>query len=141
MRKALNVIIPIMLLFGCAINQEVIPLASNLQVQKIYIKRNYDKRFDATLDIIIRKLEEKNIDYKIANGSIPSDAEFYLDYGGEFSWDFKTYMSKFVVNIYQNRRIIAGAEYNAKSGGLNLGKFSDIEAKIESIIDECFSNL
>ena len=141
MKRVFVAIIPILLFVGCAINQAIVPLANNLDIQKIYIVKNFDGRFDPALEIIKNKLIEKNIEYKIVNGTPPPDGEFHLDYGGEFTWDFRTYMSKFVVNVYQNGRVIAGAEYNAKSGGFRIDKFANTEQKITSIINECFYNL
>lgn len=141
MKKIVFCIFPLLILCGCAINQHIVPLASNIYIQKIYIERNFDARFDPALALIEKKLEEKGIEYQIVNGSKLNDAEFHIDYGGEFTWDLKSYMSKFTINVYQNSRIIAGAEYNAKAGGFRLDKFAGIESKVNPILDECFSNL
>ena len=50
----------------------------------------------------------------------------------------KVYLAHFTCNLYQDSKQIGLAEYDARKGGANMGKFGPPETKIKPVIDQMF---
>lgn len=59
-------------------------------------------------------------------------------YMGRWSWDLAIYLSYARIDVYNDGRLIGSAEYDARSGGANMGKFVKGEKKIRELAERLF---
>jgi hypothetical protein len=134
----------LIILYGCAIRQEIVPVDAKVaaNIDKVYIMKNFNDRLDPALKLIEQKLDQQSIPNERVNSSqLPEGARFHIEYEGEWNWDMADYLTLFRMSLFKDGRIIGGAEYNAKTGGMRLDKWGSIEDKISPVIDEFLTTM
>jgi hypothetical protein len=98
------------------------------------------------VDDLIPVLEEgfarHGIKTQIFHDTRPANCTFMLTYAATRNWDLASYLSGAVLTIWKNNRIIAGANYHLKGGGvLSLTKFGSTKEKLDPVIDQLLADV
>lgn len=122
---------------GCAINQTVKPV-QHFADKTVCIITNPAVR-DGFLVSYKQALEAKGY---VAQ-ALPATASIVecavtSTYTANWRWDLALYMSYADIKVYSGGQPTGEALYDAKSAGLNAGKFIDADKKIRELVDQLF---
>ncbi len=135
----LKLILPLLivsLLSGCAISKNVQSADSNTRIQKIYVKDNPKVLMDGLLPEIVTQLQQLGFESEAYTGDRPTNARHYITYTANWNWDMAMYLTYFRATLYDEGRVLGEAEYDAKMGGANMGKFGKTAEKIRPLLTE-----
>ncbi|MFT7680303.1 MAG: hypothetical protein ACI8QC_004309 [Planctomycetota bacterium] len=140
-RLALPLLLVVTLCSGCSITNTVSPLAAPADLQELYLQRN-DKvhmaEFHGALSTLLR---DQGIKVHTVEGEFEPEMVHQATYTANWQWDVTMYLSYFQLLINENGALAGSAEYDARSGSANLGKFGKAVSKIEPLIFELFGRV
>lgn len=143
MKKLL--LLPIALLLlpflgGCAISKNVQAVQRGVKIETIYVAHNDRVLMKDCTNEIVRQLIELGFDAKRYDGERPKDAKVYLTYTANWNWDMAMYLTYFRGTLYEEGRVLGEAEYDAKMGGANFGKFGKTAEKLRPLLTQLLQN-
>ncbi|MBB34180.1 MAG: hypothetical protein CME88_05090 [Hirschia sp.] len=122
---------------ACSIKQNVQPV-SLLAQQEICVIQNDAVRAEF-LTAINRSLSSWSYQVTLLDqGSPVTSCPVTMAYVANWSWDVAVYMTYAQLDVYQDGAISGSAVYDARSGGANMGKFINAEAKVDELIGQLF---
>jgi len=137
----LNKILLSVLLLGvlsaCAINQNVVALKTPLKVQNICIKNNPKVLMkEGFLPELKSQIHSYGIKTSVYEGDIPAGCQYTLEYTANWAWDLAMYLTYMKLELRESGNVIASAEYDARRGGGNMGKFGHTSEKMRPLLKE-----
>lgn len=123
---------------ACTIKHDIRPVAAHTE-RKICIIEDHKVR-EGFLETYKAAMLAKGYEVEVlpqqsgALRSCPLTSMYY----GLWSWDMAIYLSYARIEIFRNGNRIGVAEYDARSGRANFGKFVKGEAKIRELVDKLF---
>ena len=139
--KTLLSIVPLALCCSCSITQEVVPIPADVVVDTLYIRNNAAVHMQGFLPELQRQIEDNGVTVHVYDDTAPDEAQFTLEYIANWKWDMAMYLSFFHADVFEQGRLLASMEYDARSGGANMGKFGDTAGKIRPLVYELFGNV
>ena len=136
MRKVLFAVLPVLLLAGCAIRQQVQPVSAD--IREVCIVENTSVRA-GFVDALRRGLADRGYRVRMLAPTAPLDqCPVTATYSARWNWDLALYMSYAEIRVYRDLRPVGSAVYDATRGGGNLGKFIDADAKVRDLVRQLF---
>jgi hypothetical protein len=126
-----------LVLAGCAITQEVEPMAPTSAaeiciVEDPAVREGFLRELRATL-------ESRGYPVRVLPpGSSTDSCPVTVTYLGRWSWDLALYMSYARIQVFQEGQLAGQALYDARRGSGNVDKFIDAEPKIRELASELF---
>lgn len=71
----------------------------------------------------------------------PGEATYWMTYTANWAWDMAMYLTYFDAMLMEEGRIIGRAQYDARGGGGNMGKFGKTAEKIRPLLIELLQNV
>jgi hypothetical protein len=136
MRKLILVFVAIALSTGCAISRNVVPVDSDEKVEKIYVRYNDAVHMEGLNDELVAQFREMGFDAELFRGDTPEEALHTFIFTANWTWDIAMYLTYFRGTLMEDGRTLGQAEYDATSGGANLGKFGQTAEKIRPLLEE-----
>lgn len=127
----------VLVLSACAISQNVRPVALS-SASEVCVIRNSDVRPDF-LTAIERNIRERGHAVRVLEpGSSSNDCPTVMTYTANWTWDMTMYLVYARMDIFQNGVPAGEAEYNARGGGYNMGKYISADEKVAELVAELF---
>lgn len=137
--KYLPIILSVLLLSGCAISRNVVPVDSGTVIEKIYVLENERVHMEGLVDELVSQILDLGFQSQKYSGDRPDDAKHYLTYTANWQWDMAMYLTYFKATLYEDGRVLGEVEYDAKMGGANMNKFGKTGEKIKPLLLELLS--
>lgn len=123
------------LLSGCAINQKVTPVSTNLEkkiciIDNPAVKNGFLAEYRAALSMKGYASEV------LPQSASITDCQVTSAYTASWRWDLALYMAYAEINIYSGGKLAGNAKYDSLSGGANLGKFINASEKIRELVNQ-----
>ena len=135
--KLVFLVMPLLLLSGCNIKQNVQP-ATTLKTKEVCIINNPPVRA-GFLTAYRQELHKKGYKTKIiAENSPLTSCRVVSTYMGKWSWDMAIYLSYANINVYQYGKLVGNATYDSRSGSGNMSKFIHADEKIQELTRQLF---
>lgn len=135
MIKELVVLVGVLLMTSCSINQNIEP-SQITQENELCIIENRAVR-EGFLKEYKLALSKKGIPYRVVNeSSVPESCQWTSTYIARWTWDLALYMSYTEIKVFHNGSLDGKALYDSTRGGANMSKFIDAETKIQELVDE-----
>ena len=137
MKKFIILSCALFLLQACSIKQSIskLPESSMEKMDEICIIEN-PKVKKSFLPVYTDALKKNGISTKtLAPSSNTADCDFTSTYTALWSWDLVIYMSYAELNIYEKGGLAGNAVYDSRSGSANMGKFIDVDNKVNELVD------
>lgn len=127
-------------LWGCAITQNVTPLA-RLDAKQVCIVENPAVVQEGFLVAYRRVLQDKGYAVQtLPPGSALTACPVTSTYTANWRWDLALYMACADIRVFKDGQQSGQAVYDALEGGLNMSKFIRGEEKIAELVDKLFPN-
>jgi hypothetical protein len=124
-------------LTGCAITQNASPV-TRVERHEICVIENPAVRMDV-FPSYKRALSNKGFLVTSLAADAPLDrCPLTTTYTANWAWDLAVYLVYANFKVYSKGELSGEATYNAKMGGLNLGKFIKGDEKIAELVDQLF---
>jgi hypothetical protein len=130
-----------LLFSGCRITQNVTPVELGVPIRKVYVLENDEVLMEGLLGELLQQIRDNGIDAETYTGRRPVDAKHHVTYTANWAWDMAMYLTYFHITLYEGDRVIGEADYDAKHGGANMGKFGKTKEKIRPLLQELFENV
>lgn len=124
-------------LSGCAINQSVRPVEGT-KIAEICIEQNDAVLMEGFLPTLRRSIEARGVATRVYEGPVPADCRHHLTYTANWQWDMAMYLTYALIEVREGTTVLGTATYDARNGGLNMGKFGSTESKIAPLIQQLF---
>ena len=139
-RLALLVPLVALALFsGCTIAQTTVPPPAGTQITKVYVEDNPKVLMKGFLPEVVTQVQALGFETEVYSGIPPKDAKHTLAFTANWRWDMAMYLFYFQATLMENGRILGTAEYDARMGGGNPGKFGATAEKIKPLLRQLFS--
>jgi hypothetical protein len=91
------------------------------------------------IDAYKRSLNKKGFQVR----QLPSSASIVeckitSTYSATWRWDLALYMAFAEIKVYSDGKPIGEVKYDSQRGGANMGKFIDVDKKIEELVNQLF---
>lgn len=126
---------------GCAISRNVMPVDSDVTIDKIFVLENEQVHMDEMDEEIVAQIRELGFESESYIGDRPDEARYYLTYTANWTWDMAMYLTYFSATLYDDGRVLGEADYDARSGGANPAKFGKTANKIRPLIEQLLSKV
>ena len=126
---------------GCSISQRVIPAPAGTNIDTLYIENNSAVLMSGLVEEIQRQVRSMGYDTKIYSGERPKEAIYCLKYTANWKWDMAMYLTFFHATLLEEDRVLGTAEYDARSGGANVGKFGHTAEQLRPILTQLLVNV
>ncbi|HEU4851781.1 MAG TPA: Sbal_3080 family lipoprotein [Telluria sp.] len=124
-------------LSGCAIQQTVQPVAQ-FEGKTVCIVEN-PKVKPGFLDAYKRTLSAKGYTVRqLAPGASMAECPVTSTYTANWKWDLAMYMAYADITVYNKGAPAGKATYDSRSGGGNMNKFIDADAKVAELVNQLF---
>ena len=124
-------------LAGCSIRQEVQPVVEQPE-EAICIIEDPAVR-SGFLSAYVQVLRERGYEVRILpKGSDLRDCPLTSTYIGFWRWDLAIYLAQARIEVFRDGRRVGQAEYDSRSGGANMKKFVNGEAKVRELAESLF---
>jgi hypothetical protein len=141
MIRRLGALVAILVLGGCAITQNVTPVALTQPEQNLCLVRNSEVVQGGFHDVYVQVLERKGFNVRSLPDRSPVDAcPLLATYEAIYRWDMAIYLARADLRVYAEGKEAGRAVYDALSGGANMGKFIRTEAKLTELVDQLFAS-
>lgn len=134
------VLLLVPLFSGCAISKNVQAVQRGTPIQTIYVAHNERVLMKDCTNEIVRQLTALGFEAKRYDGDRPKEARHYLTYTANWNWDMAMYLTYFRGTLYEEGRVLGEAEYDAKMGGANMGKFGRTAEKLRPLLTQLLQN-
>ncbi len=144
MKKIMSAMVCALVLSGCAVTQNVMPVSSAIEKEsKICIEDNPHVTEPEILDVITKSITSHGYKAEIYR-EIPDDCKYRLTYVAYRKWDFTTFLSQADIRLFEGNQMIGKVFYKLPNGifgggGLSASKWSSTEEKISPLMDELLS--
>ncbi|WP_414665205.1 Sbal_3080 family lipoprotein [Horticoccus sp. 23ND18S-11] len=125
---------------GCAIVQKVSPIESSPTISTIYIQKNPNVHMEGLLPEMVQQLTTLGFKVETFDTERPKDATHWMIFTANWQWDMAMYLTYFKATLMEDGKILGSAEYDARKGGGNMGKFGKTAEKIRPLLIELFQN-
>lgn len=71
----------------------------------------------------------------------PKEATYWMTYTANWNWDMAMYLTYFQATLMEDWKVLGRAEYDARKGGGNMGKFGKTAEKIQPLLVDLFQNV
>lgn len=126
---------------GCSISKNVMPADSGTTISKVHVLENENVHMDELVNELVSQIEQLGFESESYLGDRPDGARHYLTYTANWSWDMAMYLTYFNATLYDDGRVLGEVEYDARSGGANMGKFGSTANKIRPLLEELFAKV
>jgi len=127
------------LLSACAINQNVVALDQSHKITSVCIKNNPKVLMkEGFLPELESQIHSHGIETSVYEGNIPEGCQYSLEYTANWAWDLAMYLTYLHIEIREDGNVIASADYDARRGGGNMGKFGHTADKMRPLLDKMF---
>ncbi len=124
---------------GCAIVQNVVPMPNAQNVTEIYVVHNPKVLMEGFIDEMCSQIRNMNINVIVVSSTaeVPKDT-VYMTYTANWNWDMAMYLTFFEAKVYTDGRLLGYAVYDSRKGGANMGKFGTTAEKIRPLLSQLF---
>lgn len=136
MNRMILLVIAVLLLAGCAISENVVPVDSDHLIEKIYVRYSDDVHMEGLNDELVSQFRSLGFNAELYKGDTPDRARHTFIFTANWTWDLAMYLTYFHGTLYEDGRMLGEAEYDARSGGANMGKFGSTANKIKPMLTE-----
>ena len=84
------------------------------------------------------QIHSHGIETSVYEGNIPEGCQYSLEYTANWAWDLAMYLTYLHIEIREDGNVIASADYDARRGGGNMGKFGHTADKMRPLLDQMF---
>ncbi|MEM1446128.1 MAG: Sbal_3080 family lipoprotein [Planctomycetota bacterium] len=126
----------ILTLAGCSISRNVRPVEAAHRIDTIYIEENPRVHMEGLLPEMVTQLEAMGFATQTYLGTPPRRARYTMTFTANWAWDVTMYLTYFRTELWDHGQRIGEAEYDARSGSANLGKFGTTADKIRPLLQE-----
>jgi hypothetical protein len=131
----------VLLLSGCTIVRQVTPVQPGTEISKIYVEQNPALLMNGFAPEVVSQLQQLGFDAELYSKPRPASAKHYMDITANWAWDMAMYLTYFKATLFEEGRVLGTAEYDARMGGANMGKFGKTAEKIRPILAELMHNV
>jgi len=71
----------------------------------------------------------------------PEGSRYWMTYTANWAWDMAMYLTYFDVRLMDEGKVLGHAEYDARRGGANMGKFGKTAEKIRPLLIDLLQNV
>lgn len=141
MNKGVRVVVYALVLSGCAVTQNVMPVSSGIEKgSTICIEDNPRVTEPEILDVIINSVTSHGYKPEVY-AKIPDDCAYRLTYVAYRKWDFTTFLSQADIRLFEGDKMIGKVFYKLPNGifgggGINASKWSSTDEKITPLMDK-----
>lgn len=129
--------LPVVLLAGCAIHQNVRPLDALGETQ-VCIINNPSVR-PSVMTAYQRALSDKGYTVRqLPESAAITDCRVTSTYQANWRWDLAMYMHFAQFRVFVDGKEKGVATYDATHGGANMAKFIDADKKIAELVNQLF---
>ncbi|RFF29953.1 Sbal_3080 family lipoprotein [Wenzhouxiangella sediminis] len=136
MKKTAIIVVAVTFLAGCAISENVVPVDSDKTIEKVYVRYSDDVHMEGLNDELVSQFRSLGFDAELYRGDTPDAAQHTFIFTANWAWDLAMYLTYFHGTLYEEGRMLGEAEYDARSGGSNFGKFGPTASKIKPLLTE-----
>lgn len=126
---------------GCTIAQKVTPVTSNPTISTLYVQKNPNIHMDGLHPELLQQLTTLGFKVESFDTARPPDAKYWMTYTANWAWDMAMYLTYFQVTLMEDGRVLGRAEYDARKGGANMGKFGKTAEKIRPLLTDLMQNV
>lgn len=127
----------VLALAACTISRNVAPVET-AGIDVLCVEHNAKTHMADFEPTMIRLIEARGVKTRVYTDARPDDCRHTAVYSANWRWDFAMYLTYFRIEIFDDFKSVAVAEYDAALGGMNLDKFGPTEAKIRPLIEQLF---
>lgn len=126
---------------GCTITQKVTPVETSPAISTIYLQKNPNVHMEGLHPEITQQLT--TLGFKVASFDTtrPADARYWMTYTANWQWDMAMYLTYFQITLMDDGKVLGRAEYDARKGGANMGKFGKTAEKIRPLLIDLLQNV
>ncbi|MBZ8143390.1 hypothetical protein CLD22_26485 [Rubrivivax gelatinosus] len=136
MKKAIFAVLPVLVLTGCAIRQQVQAVPADLRELCVIENPGVRPGFVSELR---SSLQARGYRVRMLAPTAKLDeCPVTATYAARWTWDLALYMSYAEIRVYRDLRQIGSAVYDSTRGSGNPGKFIDAETKIRELVQQLF---
>lgn len=128
----------LVLLAGCSITQSVKEVAATRPLTELCIVENDKVHMSGFLPELSKQIEALGIKTRVVAGAVPPGCRHHLTYTANWAWDLAMYLTFAELTVHEGDTIIGTANYDARSGGGNMGKFGPTSEKLQLIVKPLF---
>ena len=121
-------------LTGCTIAKQVRAVPPGTQITKIYVENNPALHMDGLVPEVVAQIKKLGIEAESYNGAKPDGAKHHMTIAANWRWDMAMYLFYFEATLFEDHRLLGTAEYDARMGGANPGKFGSTADKIRPLL-------
>ncbi|HIG12797.1 MAG: Sbal_3080 family lipoprotein [bacterium] len=126
------------ILASCSITREVQSIDSSLSIGSVALEHNTEVHMAGLHPEIVSQLEVMGLQVTEFTGTPPADADCVLRYTANWGWDLAMYLTFFRIDAFKNETRLGSAQYDARFGGLHMGKFGATAEKLRPLLQELF---
>jgi hypothetical protein len=119
---------------GCTIAKQVRAVPPGTQITKIYVENNPALHMDGLVPEVVAQIKKLGIDAESYSGTKPETAKHHMTITANWRWDMAMYLFYFEATLFEDHRLLGTAEYDARLGGANMGKFGSTADKIRPLL-------
>ena len=135
MKSALIASVAAVALGGCAITQNVKPVAAT-GITDLCVKNNPQVMMDGFVKELRGQIEKKGIRTTQFDGERPASCRYHLEYTANWRWDMAMYLVFAQVSVYDGGLMVGQATYDAHGGGLRPDKWGPTSDKLAGLLNE-----
>jgi hypothetical protein len=121
-------------LSGCTIAKQVRAVPPGTQITKIYVEDNPSLHMEGLVPEVVAQIKKLGIDAESYTGIKPATAKHHMTITANWRWDMAMYLFYFEATLFEDHRLLGTAEYDARMGGANMGKFGSTADKIRPLL-------
>jgi hypothetical protein len=126
-----------LVLAGCAINQNVRPVAVT-GITQVCIKANPQVMMDDFVKELRSQIEARGVRTSVYDGERPTSCRHHVEYTANWRWDLAMYLAFAKLDVYEDNLLVGQATYDALGGGFRLDKFGPTAEKLRVLVDQLF---
>jgi len=132
-------LVVVVLLQGCSINQKVTPVAGKGIAELTVIENPAVK--NTFLDALKKAVEEQGVAVQVGPAAAdPEDYPYAMTYTANWTWDMALYLVYTEINVFEKGEEIGKAVYDSRRGGARMDKFINAENKVKELVGELFGS-
>lgn len=126
---------------GCTITQNVRPVETSPTISTIYLQKNANVHMEGLHPEITQQLTTLGFQVVTFDTVRPPEAKYWMNYTANWQWDMAMYLTYFQVTLMDDGQVLGRAEYDARRGGANMGKFGKTAEKIRPLLIDLLQNV
>lgn len=122
---------------GCTITQSVDPVAAE-GIERVCLRTNPDVLMGGFEPALVDMIERRGIPVEVYRELPEEGCPTIVVYTANWRWDLAMYLHYARIEVWHEGRPVGSAEYDARMGGGNMGKFGPTEAKLAPLVAQLF---